>query len=94
MFKSKHKYITFNALHKKDTQVQSDLYSKVSAFEQPPEHHMVSRLIQNWKKKKNLNYMWYLYCRKTIKSIKKNMAKHGSFKILTLITDIQNAIST
>lgn len=51
MFKSKHKYITFNALHKKDTQVQCDLYSKVSAFEQPPEHHMVSRLIQNWKKK-------------------------------------------
>lgn len=55
MFKSKHKYNTFNALHKKDTQVHCDLYSKVSAFEQPLEHHMVSRLIQNWKKKKKIS---------------------------------------
>lgn len=60
MFKSKHKYITFNALHKKDTQVQCDLYSKVSAFEQPPEHHMVSRLIQNWKKKSQLHVVLVL----------------------------------
>lgn len=51
MFKAKHKYITFNALYKKDTQVHCDL---ISAFEQPPEHHMVSRLIQNIQKKKKI----------------------------------------
>lgn len=70
MFKSKHKYITFNALHKKDTQVQCDLYSKVSASGAPHGVETHPKL----EKKNNLNYMWYLYCRKTIKSIKKNMA--------------------
>lgn len=52
MFKAKHKYITFNALYKKDTEVHCDLYRKVSACEQPLEQRMVSRLIQNLKEKK------------------------------------------